>query len=686
MRLSRLLAFLVVLFAATSAFPQAATLTAGPTQEGHAPNYTQGGFGQPLVRDSGSSSLQGPGGGLSELNITSRPANGITTPPYANSGNGPNYAHKCMWDADSSSVNGQHYLCFDPNALGGGLLEYGAQNGAPALPFHIMVNGVLTTVGGSSTQLPALATPMQYGAAGNGTTDDTAAVQSCLNAVGQSGVCYAAGYRYKVSNLVIPGGSVLSCGFAKPMTTGSGWNTIPAILLAGTGQIYASGPGAAIQDCAVLNSSLTFPLTSRSSYGAGIAITDNGNSDFHMQGLSVVGWDSAIEVHGARPFLNDFTLDGNGSTHAVLAWDVGNTDSGSMGNGELAWGYFFDTFSCSYLAPGTGISVAGTPVGAAAVFMYGKIVSEGFKTADFNFANSAIGHEIWADDFSWTGPGGYNCGYSVGGTNIIIGADVYVQMDIVTASQANQSINIQHGGYFRASELFVELFGPGGGVVVGDSMGAAALDISHLVASGGQGKPIILANASDILHVSNLQMADVNAGANSDGSTPATGAAPYIYNTSNGAISLGKGYTAHVSFENLFSDLGEVNIYGSSGSGLFVISHGASAEIAFIPPTSVACTGIGSTGTCALAYNVYNNMLSGMVTVTPGGTGISTTGQIVLTMPMAGNTYFFCQGTPSGSVGNSAMGATGFGGMTWNSAAPLTSGTQYFFYYSCIYQ
>ena len=105
-------------------------------------------------------------------------------------GSGPLNAHSCMYDNADPTQTG-HYLCFDANASGGGLIEYGATNGAATLPLNCYVNGALQPCFGTQNTGPFLsngaalnyaATPIYggnlnsaqlMGVLGNNTTPDT---------------------------------------------------------------------------------------------------------------------------------------------------------------------------------------------------------------------------------------------------------------------------------------------------------------------------------------------------------------------------------------------------------------------------------------------------------------------------------------------------------------------------------
>lgn len=120
------------------ALGQASVLQGGAFAPGRVPIYSAGGSGsQPVVIDSGPAGSTVTGQGVSELNITARCA----TPPCAGTGTGPDGTIFTINDAVSTNSTGGHRLAFSANALGGGLLEYGAFGTATALPFNFKVNG-----------------------------------------------------------------------------------------------------------------------------------------------------------------------------------------------------------------------------------------------------------------------------------------------------------------------------------------------------------------------------------------------------------------------------------------------------------------------------------------------------------------------------------------------------------------
>ena len=127
-------ALCALLLASASAWGQGSVLQAGPPTGGHAPMYTPGGSYQTVIQDSGPASGGKAGLGLSELL-------GVSQAPTVSSGTGPLGTHACWYSAPVTS-GAYYYLCFDPNAQGGGLIAYGNAGTAPQLPFQFFINGV----------------------------------------------------------------------------------------------------------------------------------------------------------------------------------------------------------------------------------------------------------------------------------------------------------------------------------------------------------------------------------------------------------------------------------------------------------------------------------------------------------------------------------------------------------------
>ena len=121
------------------ALAQAAILQGGPSNPGHIPRYSQGGYGQPILRDGGGSGGAAVGVNPTEFGVTSQSQ--TNTYPSSNSGNGPNAEHVCYYDGPVTNATGAHYLCFDPNAGGGALISYGSIGSASTLPLQFKVNG-----------------------------------------------------------------------------------------------------------------------------------------------------------------------------------------------------------------------------------------------------------------------------------------------------------------------------------------------------------------------------------------------------------------------------------------------------------------------------------------------------------------------------------------------------------------
>ena len=118
-----------------AAYAQGVIQQSGPATSGHAPMFVFNG----TVTDSGPASGGAAGQGLSEFLGVVR---GTGTGPYANAGTGPFGTNMCDYDAAPGGGTAYHFLCFSPNALGGGLITYGASSTGAQLPLNFNINGV----------------------------------------------------------------------------------------------------------------------------------------------------------------------------------------------------------------------------------------------------------------------------------------------------------------------------------------------------------------------------------------------------------------------------------------------------------------------------------------------------------------------------------------------------------------
>ncbi|WP_092079195.1 right-handed parallel beta-helix repeat-containing protein [Bradyrhizobium brasilense] len=133
----RALVAVLSLSLSAAAFGQGAVLQGGPHTPGHVPQYVGSGS-QAVIMDGGPASGGAVGVNPAEFGLTAR---GNGTPPYANAGTGPLGTNACDYDAPTTNATGYHYLCWSPNAQGGGVIAYGAGGTATPLPFQFLVNG-----------------------------------------------------------------------------------------------------------------------------------------------------------------------------------------------------------------------------------------------------------------------------------------------------------------------------------------------------------------------------------------------------------------------------------------------------------------------------------------------------------------------------------------------------------------
>lgn len=150
-------------------FGQGVPLQGGPGAPGHVPQYVFTGSSSPFLVDGGTAGGGAAGANLSELGIAAR---GTGVPPYAGQGTGPNGENICDYDAPITNATGYHALCFSANALGGGLISYGAFGGAASLPLYVDLNGVQFPLAGSAGTVTSvgLSAPAQFAVTGSPVT------------------------------------------------------------------------------------------------------------------------------------------------------------------------------------------------------------------------------------------------------------------------------------------------------------------------------------------------------------------------------------------------------------------------------------------------------------------------------------------------------------------------------------
>ena len=628
---------------------------------GHAPMYLPSGpQGLAAVMDSGPAGGGPIGYGLSEKLLQAR-----------SPGTGPDGTHDCDWSTYATNPAGASYLCFDPNALGGGLLDYNSPTGAP---FQIKSNGAVY-------KLPFVLTPPgtiglnvnQFGADPTGATDSTAAFNSCLATVGT--LCWAANGRYLLNGPVhISGGSTLDCGYAMgdlgSSTSAPGnLNVYPALLLTpGSGEITASGPSARVKGCLILNRNLTFPVANGSGF-AGIALADNGNASFSVVDSEILGFDTGIWITGNRPYLQHLILDDTGINHASLEIDTGNTDSGVADDVKLQTGQ--SGTGCGNIRPGTGIRIGGSIPGATGVFL-NNIVVQGFQTANYDFANSIKGGIIWSDDE------GINCGYT--GTGIIVEPNVTAEFDNVTVAQPNVGLQLLgNGAPFQVNQLYVEDTGSDG-IQMGSSgqPGSNAI-IGQLIEATIGGYGVNILNSSYGFATQYAAMAGVIHG----------GVAPYFNNATGSNIQMGRKSGLNSFFINdLQTNLGSGHT--SPYSSNMLVGTGGEPVVSGLTPSITLC-GAGGLTSCVFSSG-NSDQNAGSVTITASSTPTASS-EINLTMPVTPVSGQACVATVApGSTGLWAPGATvqsvGPAGAAIefdvsNNGVNLTPGADYRFIYNC---
>jgi len=508
-----------------------------------------------------------------------------------------------------------------------------------------------------------------YGADPTGTVDSTLAINNCLAAVGKSGTCFSQLGRYKVLGNLTPGqNQTLSCGFIfNDSPTPADLNTLPAILLDHGHSIIPGGPGFAIKGCLILANGMTFPTTNSSGF-SGIAVQAlyaNNASDFDMEDTIIVGFDTCVYVTTGRPYFRHWMCDGSGVTKAAMELDTGNTDSGYVKDGKVQRisqaNYSGACSAAGFMNPGTGLRIGPNPAvpgdTGTGIFLDTTVVQE-YMTQDFDFSVIAIVGTIWADDpYPPTFP---TC--TGIGPNIVVESANFGRLEAQTVyvNGGSQGLVLKSDIYSDIGALYV-CCTRGSAIVLGDGTNSGQLEVRHLEIGGfgytAAAPGIKFTTTSDVLVAFNLL------------ETAAQNSSKYIDSTVSfppGTV-LGSRYARAwvTSFFDVTNPFGP-NISLGAGSDDIITSSG-------LAPTITGCTGVGSTGGCALGGGT-NDLLHGSVVMTVAGSGPGASGQISFSSPQAFNQGRFCTVTLPSNMGAAATAFYGIVSTTTDAINWATNG------------
>lgn len=507
----------------------------------------------------------------------------------------------------------------------------------------------------------------EWGADMTGTNDATSATQACLNAVGSGGVCGVdlGGSLKLLGNLTIPIATTLDCRSAFPDVEGNGtsasrYASLPAIKLDGSHTIRAGGDGAAIAHCLIYRNGMTFPVVDDTAF-TGTGVSSAGFNSFSITDSQVIGFDTCVNTYGGnRVYAQHVYVDCSGITNA--AFYGGN-------NGDIG---YYSHIKAQPLAGGTG----GSPAGCGIVrrgtgfklntdqTQFVDDITSIFWTNGAAFVGGASiqQHSIgkMSLDYPWNVP----CarGSSVGLS--ISAADNQSLLHFGTVQLSGFQTGVTINGVDATSDTTVDYlyFGALGqdGVQLGTAAPSPAghVTFSTLIANGA---PRFAVNVLDTNNTSSL---DVRGGFMQliNGGT-----APYI---------------------NLPLNLVHSNIHISN-------SVKADNPTNILSPITVSCTGIGTSGTCAVGPSAIPAPFNGTVTLTVAGAGPTATGNIVLTIPFSFNNAEGCTATmrdgtgawpPTTTFKSSNVGANK-PVIVWNTnGAALMAGNSYSVVYNCTLQ
>jgi hypothetical protein len=339
-----------------------------------------------------------------------------------------------------------------------------------------------------------------FGAVGNGTTNDTTAIQNALNSLGTAGgsVYVPNNYRCLVSgSLTIPKnvslvGPHLSPGMADYSPTS--FNTMGgAILLSSAATINLSG-SSAISGLLIYRAGMTFPISNTSGY-AGTAITGSYSDCTFVENCIIIGFNQACRISNSEQLrFNNLWLDNINGIEISGAPDVcyisnchawpfasrGGTDNGTRSGTAF---YYHDVADW---------------IKTTNCFSYGY--AHGFE---INNVNSAQFIGCGADNLYTTAPGlPGSIGFNVLGTST---GTVFSNCQAAAQDYA--------GFHFSASSVFNEVVGCSAwGNYSAIIVNQGNVDINSCLFNGNglaNSRGIAIGNAASIVNVDNCNSNDM---------------------------------------------------------------------------------------------------------------------------------------------------------------------------------
>jgi hypothetical protein len=547
-------------------------------------------------------------------------------------------------------------------ALCAAALPAAAQQGATVNPTPGSVWTYLGPTFGADWAPPSTAnliTPPAYGAKGDGTTDDTAGVQACLNAASDGGTCLITNKgRYKLSGgITIPRATTLDCGwrstadYSPPMLPASNWG--PALLLDPTHPIGFADTSGRIQNCTIVPIGMVFPQTSSTAW-TGTAINTSARANPQIVDSTIVGFDTCINTTGSqRPYLVHLHLDCTGVTSASLV-------TGDNGDIATLTDIKLQVLGTNTVCPDR--NRAGSGLRLVGYAWVDNLIAMDFAVAAIHVDTAAqiFFGKVWIDH-GIDGVGGCTRGTSAG--LYVSGVEDldFQHLDIqgvqngiqIVAQNDNQSIHI--------GDLWLNAIGNDGvqmGLPSGTNSGGVLQIDMIRTNKGAQAIGGYAVNIIDATHSSYLKIG----GGTIRGAHG--GVAPYI--------NVGGTTAAHVQVsDSIVTDLANPSwLWGAANL--------------------IACTGV-DTGGCQFYTSLRTTPWSGTIVLNPTGAPAGA-GEALITWAVPFNNTSGCTATyKAGSTGwpgtlvpisvvDQTTSQTKF---VWNTTVPLTAGQSYQIVFDC---